>query len=643
MPKKLSRLGIFVFFDPQGIVDRYVSHLLASLQPHFEKIVVISNTSLDEPATEILRQHCDSLFFRENRGLDAAAFKQGLTSFCGWEEVEKYDEVVLINDTFFGPIHSFDDMFDEMSKRELDFWGISAGYHQPDGWKWTDLGYIPDHIQTFFVAFRKQMVSSPVFQNYWNQYDDNLSTFQDVVAHHEMVMTKYFQDHGFLWDIYAETTRYRSKYKEENFNLYFYRANEMMREMNFPIFKKKVLNADIQELLYMCDLGDAAFALEYITQCTGYDSNLIWDNILRLYNITDLYNTLHLNYVLPSNHVNTVALSKAALVFFITNPFFAEVFCKKAEELEADLPIYLIAEGEDVREIVKRYFTKESTVTILEPSGQQTEMGGFVLCCKMLAKQYDYLGFVHDLKNPDHYPATVTESSVQGYLQNAAENSGYVSQILHCFESNPRLGILGTPFPVHHHGFGTYGNVWGTWFDAVKQASDSWELKCNLSEHKHPIMNTGVFWCRTAAIQPIWQQHWKKGDFKINPISLENKANEVLKRILPYVAQSEGYYSGIAMSVNYASIRLTEQEFMLHDIVGTTKNQLKIFSHCYNGYFRQLQSYGTDHTKESAMVDLSQIGLRSLLLIVVDKYVPSKISDALLTFYRFCKRICKKP
>ena len=642
MPKKLSRLGIFVFFDPQGIVDRYVSHLLLSLRPNFEKIVVISNGQLEQQQADKLQSVCDEVFFRENKGLDAAAFKQGFVSFCGWEQVEKYDEVVLMNDTFFGPIHSFDDMFDEMACKELDFWGISAGYRQQDGWKWTELGYIPEHIQTFFVAFRKQMVCSKVFRDYWENYDDSLSAFRDVVSRHEMVMTKYFQDHGFRWDIYADTKRYQSPYKEENFNLYFYHANEMLQNMRFPILKRKVLSADISDVMYLCDLGDARAALEYITRNSEYDSNLIWDNILRLHNIRDLYDTLHLNYVLPSSSVQVPTINQAALVFYVTNPKFAKLFCEKAATLAAVFPVYLIPEGQEVQQLVHQYLSSGSSLTILEASGQQTEMGAFVLCCETLANQYHYLGFVHDLQNPNHYPASAIESTVQGYLQNMACDSGYVTQILHCFEANPRLGILGTPFPLHHRGFGSYGNLWGTWFNPVKDAADRWNLKCNLTPEKQPIMNQGVFWCRTASIRPVWQQHWCTGDFKVNPISLENKTNEVLKRILPCVAQSEGYYSGIVMTANYASVRISEQEYMLHEIIDTTKKQLNIQSESYIGYSQQLRACGSSASGEGRMIDLSQIGLRTLLLMVADKYLPSKISGSLLTFYQFCKRTFKR-
>ena len=69
----LTRLAIFVFYDPQGTIDRYVTYLLEALRPNVTRLVVVSNTELDNSNRERLERCCDDLFVRENRGLDAAA------------------------------------------------------------------------------------------------------------------------------------------------------------------------------------------------------------------------------------------------------------------------------------------------------------------------------------------------------------------------------------------------------------------------------------------------------------------------------------------------------------------------------------------------------------------------------------------
>lgn len=635
MRKKLSRLGIFVFYDPQGIVDDYVLFLLKSLRPHFARIITVSNSELDETGKERLKQYSDALFIRENVGLDAAAYKAGLVSYCGWDEVEKYDEVVLLNDTFFGPIRSFSDMFEEMSERDVDFWGMSAGYHSIDGWNKVKYKFVPDHIQTFFVAFRRNMVSTEAFHSYWENYNDTLHDFVSVVTQHEVIMTKHFQDLGFRWDIYADTSHYSAKRHSENFNIYHFHPDKMMRDMKFPVLKKKTLNVDIFDQLYMQDLESGFDAMQYIHSETDYDTNLIWDNILRLYNVSNLYYTLHLNYVLPSMQAPMPKDRKIALVYRVINPFFAEQFCKHAKGISEVTDVYIIPEGEDTKRIVMQNVGEKHNITVLKPSRQKTEMGSFVLCCKDLAAQYDYLGFIHDAENADYDPIAVIESSVYGILQNIANDPTYVSQIINCFEENPRLGVLGIPFSVHHYDFGNYGNEWGDYFKAVKALSLELGLQCNLDEKTQPFMVSGAFWCRTKAIRNIWNRNWSAQQFHLNHLSNVSVMNEALKRILPYVAQSERYYSGIVMHTNYASMRIANQQHMLDQIVGITSTQLGCASNRYKGYIDQLKSINNGDPGSSMMIDLSRFSMGSIIRIYLERHAPPWVIQTAMKIYRF--------
>ena len=642
MMQNLSRLGIFVFFDPQGIVDDYVIHLLKSFRPHFSRLVAISNGALDDYAKKRLLLWSDELFIRQNQGLDAAAFKDGLISYCGWDEVEKYDEVVLFNDTFFGPIHSFADMFHEMEQQDIDFWGMSANYHSPDGWNRVKYGYIPDHIQTFFVVFRKKMVCTESFHTYWNNYEHTMNDFVSVVTQHEVVMTKHFQDLGFRWAIYADTVRYRSVHPSENFNLYHYHAHTMMRDMKFPIFKKKTLNINISDQLDMQDLECSADAMNYIQNETDYDTKMIWDNVLRLYNVTDLYHSLHLNYVLPSVTADFPAHRKAALVYRISNLFWAEQFCKHASLNSSLVDVFIVPEEETIKQYIANKVHANDRIVTLTASGQQTEMGAFVLCCKKLAEQYDYLGFIHDAANPEHYPTAVMESSVYGYLQNIANDPAYVSQILNCFESNPRLGILGTPFSIHQNGFSNYADGWAGCFAGTKKLAKKLGLNCNLNAEIPPFFITSSFWCRTDAIRDIWNYEWSSSQVHKNPITNSCSVNDVLMRILPFAAQSQRYYSGIVMHTNYASMRLTSQHYMLTQITNVTQNQIGCKSPRYNGYMEQLKAIYWGSPDSPLMMDVSRFSMAQIIWIYLKRHMPLWLTQWVSKFYFFLRTVFSK-
>ena len=637
----MSRLGIFVFYDPDGIVDGYVTHLLQTLRPNFKKLIVVSNSNVSDAEKNKLEQNSDGVFVRENRGLDAAAFKAGMVSFCGWEEVCRYDEVVLINDTFFGPMGSFVAVFDDMAEKDLDFWGMSAGYESLDGWGVVKYGYIPNHIQTFFVAFRKQMVQSTVFQKYWNEYDDSMDDFISVVSNHEMIMTRYFQDHGFRWDIYADTECYHSDVRAENINLYLYHSYRLLKDHQFPVLKKKVLCENLTDYLYFGDLEEPAKALSHIQNHTNYDMNLIWDHVLRLYHTSDLYHTLHLNYVLPSVPKAVPPEKRAALIYHISNPVFIEDICAHAAEMADAVDVYIIPGTKEIQRQAQA-FVNCGKVRMLDSPDQKAEMGAFVLCCKDLAEQYDYTSYLHDLRNEDHAPVTAPESTVSGFLQNMANDRDYLSQVIHCFETNPRLGVLGTPFPVHHHGFSAFGNGWDQWYAATEKLAEELGLRCQLSEKKQPFLLTGAFWCRKEAIAGLWHKNWRQKDFAFDRLLNQSPENEALKRLLPYLAQSNGYYSGIVMHTDYASMRLADQQFMLDQIIGVTKAKLCCNADCFSGYMHNLQALGDNAEGTGMMIDVSQFGVKTIIRIWMDRHMPKRVTDAVRSLYSWLKRLISR-
>ena len=116
-----TRLGIFFFFDAQGIVDSYVETLLADMVKNLSELVIVVNGELTAKSYAKLSVFTDNIILRENKGLDVWAYKTGLDSY-GWKKLAEFDEVVLFNATIMGPVYPFEEMFTEMAGRNIDFW-----------------------------------------------------------------------------------------------------------------------------------------------------------------------------------------------------------------------------------------------------------------------------------------------------------------------------------------------------------------------------------------------------------------------------------------------------------------------------------------------------------------------------------------
>ena len=107
----MKRLCIYLVYDKQNIVDEYIGYMLQELKTSVDTLVVVCNGLEIKKGKSILESYADKLFFRENVGFDVGGFKDALCDFLGWNEVLEYDELVLINDSFFGPFVPMDSIF----------------------------------------------------------------------------------------------------------------------------------------------------------------------------------------------------------------------------------------------------------------------------------------------------------------------------------------------------------------------------------------------------------------------------------------------------------------------------------------------------------------------------------------------------
>ena len=83
----INRLGIFFFYDAQGVVDDYVLKLLDGFMPHFSDLTIVCNGKLNDAGREKLLRYTSKLIVRENKGFDVWAYKTALDSY-GWHKLE---------------------------------------------------------------------------------------------------------------------------------------------------------------------------------------------------------------------------------------------------------------------------------------------------------------------------------------------------------------------------------------------------------------------------------------------------------------------------------------------------------------------------------------------------------------------------
>ncbi|MEG1945688.1 MAG: rhamnan synthesis F family protein [Lachnospiraceae bacterium] len=564
--KCIKRLVIYFVFDKDGIVDDYIPYMLNALKEQSSEIAVVCNGKLDPEGRQKLEQITPVVIVRENKGLDVWAYKTVL-DYYGWDKLCTYDEVIMMNFTIMGPVYPLKEMFDNMNQKDLDFWGITK-YHEykaGDPFGTIDCGYIPEHIQSHFIAVRNHMLKSIEFQSYWNHMGE-ICDYRDAVGKHEAVFTRNFSNAGFRYDVYADMG--------EGYNNHpiLFATKEMMELKRCPIFKRRSFMQDYTNII-TDTVGSAAMeAMEFIQKHTDYDVNMIWDNILRLENQADIKKNMQLNYVLDtkkSDNVDAILQNKKiALVLHFYFEDLAEYCLHYAKSMPKEADIYVTTGSKKKKKLIEDTFSVlPNKVEVILIQNRGRDVSALLVATKKFIMDYDYVCFMHDKKVTQLKPETVGNGFSYKCFENLLPSRDFVNNVIHTFEENSRLGLLTPPPPNHGAYYITLGLEWGLNYQVTKNLADKLGITVPISEKKEPIAPLGtMFWFRPKAMKLLFEQDWEYEDFPPEPNNIDGTFLHAVERIYSFTVQQEGYYPGWVFSDKGAEIEITNLNYMLRGI-----------------------------------------------------------------------------
>ncbi|WP_244932244.1 rhamnan synthesis F family protein [Nocardioides sp. W7] len=179
-PERGRRLAVLAHFDPTGQLAPHVDRNIDALTATFDDVVVVTTAALAPDARERLRSRPVRLIERENVGYDFLSYQVGLAS-AG--DLTAYDEVLICNDSFIGPLRSYDRLLDDMADDPADFWGLTASEQ------------LRPHVQSYFTCFRAPVLADPEFQRFWAEMKP-LSRRWKVVRRYEVGLSERLHQAG---------------------------------------------------------------------------------------------------------------------------------------------------------------------------------------------------------------------------------------------------------------------------------------------------------------------------------------------------------------------------------------------------------------------------------------------------------------
>jgi rhamnosyltransferase len=198
------RLALYAHYSATNEVALYVPFYLRSLRELGFRVCFISNSSIPESARDELRSICEKVIQRDNIGYDFSMWKQALAEF----ELGQFDELLITNSSIIGPLKPLAPLWTSPKLLQCDFWGLTNNHE------------FGRHLQSYFAVFRKEVLHSSCFMDFWHSvlpFNDK----QQIIQSYEVGMTRWLEERGFRWKALFDN--------EELFSIFFSRRSIIER------------------------------------------------------------------------------------------------------------------------------------------------------------------------------------------------------------------------------------------------------------------------------------------------------------------------------------------------------------------------------------------------------------------------------
>lgn len=529
-----KRLLIYVHFNPQDLLSSHVLHTLEEIRSFFKKIIFVSNSPVPANRRERLLKTVDEFIERENLGFDFAAWRDTIQR-TGWEEIGSYDNLVLMNDSCFGPLFELDPIFEEMDQKSNDYWGITSHTNYKRGVYPFQLK-IPEHLQSYFMCFKQSVIQSKAFREFWEKVEDREKR-QDVIDEYEIGLTQCLKEEGYTFDSYITPDLSGT---ELNNSAAFLFPDHMI--------KKKTPFLKVKSFFYFSHTDHVR---KLIQKKTIYDFELIEDHITKTFNPNKALSILNKNHI-PDRHFQQSKEMDLHIAIHL-HAYNTDVskFFHAFKQLNTPFDLFITtdtkAKKDQIKESVSEYDITAKNVEIEIHENRGRDVLPWLYLAERL-NSYDLVGHFH-VKKSSFVPDWVGESWVEEIIDSLILRG---ENLFELFTEQPELGIVipDVPFFFKTNQRLLYPDEEQDFIIDLWNRLDTGKVLDKEDLHS-PVMSYGnMYWYRPEALKPLLRYDLFREEFPVEPIPLKNTLAHQIERLPVYVAWSQNYDFRIILDSN---------------------------------------------------------------------------------------------
>ncbi len=185
-----KRISLIAGYDSKGVIHDYVVHLARCLS-RISEVYYFCDNGLAEGEGAKLEGLATICGARRHGRYDFGSWGEMIDQI-GWEAIARFDELVLVNDSCYGPFYDLSLVFERMNSRRCDFWSMTGSRE------------IAFHLQSYFLVFRWPVLADADFRNFWSNISKEYS-YEHVVIKYEVGLSRLLLQNGFVSSTYIDS------------------------------------------------------------------------------------------------------------------------------------------------------------------------------------------------------------------------------------------------------------------------------------------------------------------------------------------------------------------------------------------------------------------------------------------------------
>jgi rhamnosyltransferase len=564
----MRRIAVYVIYDKDGILDGYRKYYLRELRSVADTIVCVVNGALTPDSRLELEDIADDFFARENTGLLTYGWIEGL-KHIGWDELYKYDELLMLNDSFFGPFYPLADMFGKMENSDADFWGALKNFEDKTITNFFGRKLRHGHMRgtiAYFYVIRNRLLHSAEFKNYWSSTPKIIS-LADTNMFNEIDFYDYIIDAGFKVDSYQSNALEGVLFDNLSHNM-----RRLIKDDKVPFARIRPFATEMKDQSCQISYGkDPRMTLDFIGRRTSYDVNFIWDYILRTKYLTEIWNQLQLEYVVPEKVVERpyVYSGSIAVILHIYYEDAIDALAGYCANFPANTDFYVTVVNDKTKLLVDTALKKRKLNFVLKTRpnvGVAMSTLWITYADVVTSGKYEYICYFHDKKSSYFAYSIVGEEFAGRCYENLFGTPEIVRNIINLFEDNSRLGVLGPPMVYHGEYFLSAARGWSGNWENLKKLLKMLNINVPCRVEQMTVSAFGdMFWFRSVALKKVIGYGFTYDDFDVK---YENDGTilHAIERVYGLAAQDSGYYYADVINTDNARTDLINYQWVIQKL-----------------------------------------------------------------------------